>query len=590
MAKNWALVIGINEYNPVNFSPLRYAKRDAEQVKAFFEQAGFEVCCFTDDSPPLTLPTGQTIPTQPSYGNLITFLQDRFEAPFLSPGDNCWFFFAGHGERHQDRDYLMPIDANSRGQAVIAGLTVNYVRERLSRCGADNVILLMDACRSQGSRDATGIGRESQPGVITIASCQPTQKSWEIEALEQGAFTYALLEALQLSGERSCATVERLGSYLKQRVPRLCEQYGKAPAQVPRISADPLEKQHFILMPQYARQADIDQLKLDVYRLRTKKPSLAETICIRLNALAMGQDLEIIDLLLEIRRDRGSTTVTQAVVDPLSARSADAQPVKEQDPEILNKRQQYRDHFAKAVKAGYPLDDYVINGLRQFQQQLGLSDADVDAIEQPILKPAEEKYQRQLKEREQAEAERKRQAAIAAAEQQRQRDLAAAERKTQQELAAARQRQAEAAATLAQRQAAAQHAQPTVRRASPGDSFSEDLGNGVTLEMVAIPAGEFMMGSPAGEKERRDNEGPQHKVSVPEFWMGKFPVTQAQYQAVMGKNPSHFKNGAKRPVERVSWHDAVAFCERLSQRAGRTYRLPSEAEWEYACRAGTTTR
>ena len=300
MAKNWALVIGINDYNPVNFAPLKYAKQDAERVKDFFANAGFEVCFFADDSPPLTLPTGQTIPTQPTYGNLITFLQDRFESPFLSTGDNCWFFFAGHGERHQDRDYLMPIDANSRGAEVIAGLTVNYVQERLSRCGADNVIMILDACRSQGSRDGLGIGRDSQKGVITLASCQPTQKAWEIEELGQGAFTYAFLEALQLSGERSCATVERLGNYLKQRVPALCQQYGKAPAQVPRISVDPIEKQHFILIPQYARQADIDLLKLDVQRCKYTNLALAEQICIRLNALAMGTDLEVMELWAEI--------------------------------------------------------------------------------------------------------------------------------------------------------------------------------------------------------------------------------------------------------------------------------------------------
>ncbi|WP_017299457.1 GUN4 domain-containing protein [Nodosilinea nodulosa] len=301
MAKNWALVIGINDYNPVNFAPLKYAKQDAERVKDFFASAGFEVCFFTDNSPPLTLPTGQTIPTQPTYGNLITFLQDRFESPFLSTGDNCWFFFAGHGERHQDRDYLMPMDANSRGAEVIAGLTVNYVQERLSRCGADNVIMILDACRSQGSRDGLGIGRDSQKGVITLASCQPTQKAWEIEELGQGAFTYAFLEALQLSGERSCATVERLGRYLTQRVPALCQQYGKAPAQVPRISVDPIEKQHFILIPQYARQADIDLLKLDVHRYKQTNPALAEQICIRLNALAMGADLEVMNLWAEIR-------------------------------------------------------------------------------------------------------------------------------------------------------------------------------------------------------------------------------------------------------------------------------------------------
>lgn len=109
--------------------------------------------------------------------------------------------------------------------------------------------------------------------------------------------------------------------------------------------------------------------------------------------------------------------------------------------------------------------------------------------------------------------------------------------------------------------------------------FIEDLGNGVKLEMAAIPGGTFMMGSPEYE------EG---QVSVPSFFMGKYPVTQAQYQAIMGTNPSCFE-GSNRPVERVSWNNAVAFCEKFSQRTGKNYRLPSEAEWEYACRAGTTT-
>ncbi|WP_339381453.1 bifunctional serine/threonine-protein kinase/formylglycine-generating enzyme family protein [Brasilonema bromeliae] len=118
--------------------------------------------------------------------------------------------------------------------------------------------------------------------------------------------------------------------------------------------------------------------------------------------------------------------------------------------------------------------------------------------------------------------------------------------------------------------------------------FAQDLGNGVTLEMVQIPGGTFLMGSPPGEKQRESNEGPQHQVTVPGFFMGKYEVTQAQYQAIMGNNPSNFK-GEKRPVEKVSWNDAVELCQRLSQKTGRTYRLPSEAEWEYAARAGTTT-
>jgi len=127
--------------------------------------------------------------------------------------------------------------------------------------------------------------------------------------------------------------------------------------------------------------------------------------------------------------------------------------------------------------------------------------------------------------------------------------------------------------------------------------FTEDLGNGVELEMVAIPSGSFLMGSPKDEPEQRSSESPQHRVAVKSFLMGKYPVTQAQWQAVaalppvnteLNSNPSTFK-GASRPVEEVSWYDAVEFCARLSQKTGRQYRLPSEAEWEYACRAGTTT-
>lgn len=325
MARNWAFVIGINNYNPLNFTPLKYAKRDAERVSEFFDAAGFEVCLFTDDSPPLEF-NGYTIPTQATYGNLANFLQDRFESAFLTAGDNCWFFFAGHGERHQDRDYLMPMDASSRGSEVIAGLTINRVQERLSRCGADNVILIVDACRIEGSRDGGGIRAETQKGLITISSCQPTQKSWEIAELQQGAFTYALLEALQLPGEQSCATVERLSSYLKQRVPALCQQYGipinKIPT--PRISADPIEKQHFILIPEYARQADLDLLKLDAFRLRRNNPTLAEQICIRLNALAMGRDLEVIDLLFEIRHEMRSGFMP--LVDNLPDEAASSSP------------------------------------------------------------------------------------------------------------------------------------------------------------------------------------------------------------------------------------------------------------------------
>jgi len=142
--------------------------------------------------------------------------------------------------------------------------------------------------------------------------------------------------------------------------------------------------------------------------------------------------------------------------------------------------------------------------------------------------------------------------------------------------------------------------------------FREDLGNGITLEMVAIPGGTFTMGTEDEEIERLvkkfnwegfRKERPQHEVTVPPFFMGKYPITQAQWKAIasltdlkvekdLDLNPAHFKDrpdSDRRPVEQVNWNHAIEFCARLSKLTGREYRLPSEAEWEYACRAGTTT-
>jgi formylglycine-generating enzyme required for sulfatase activity len=117
--------------------------------------------------------------------------------------------------------------------------------------------------------------------------------------------------------------------------------------------------------------------------------------------------------------------------------------------------------------------------------------------------------------------------------------------------------------------------------------------------MVFIPPGTFRMGSPTNEVDRIPNEGPQTAVTISRgFWMGKYQVTQGEYQAVMGNNPSHFPGDLNRPVESVTWFNATNYCGRLTKQeraAGRiatnnVYRLPTEAEWEYACRAWTSTR
>jgi formylglycine-generating enzyme required for sulfatase activity len=124
----------------------------------------------------------------------------------------------------------------------------------------------------------------------------------------------------------------------------------------------------------------------------------------------------------------------------------------------------------------------------------------------------------------------------------------------------------------------------------------EALEGDVILEMVAIPEGSFLMGTPR-EEGRHVSQSPQHLVNIKPFFLGKYPVTQGQWQAVanlpkvsqnLEPNPANFQE-ANRPVEQISWYDASEFCARLSKYTGQNYRLPSEAQWEYACRANTTT-
>ena len=131
-----------------------------------------------------------------------------------------------------------------------------------------------------------------------------------------------------------------------------------------------------------------------------------------------------------------------------------------------------------------------------------------------------------------------------------------------------------------------------------GQEKTVDLGGGINLELVWIPSGEFTMGSPDSESGHSSDEGPQHSVKITKgFWMGKYEVMQEQWQSIIGSNPSCFKDGnncapadtRNYPVEEVSWIDCKEFLEKLSSRVGQSFRLPTEAEWEYACRAGTDT-
>lgn len=258
MGKNWAISIGINHY--YNLQTLKYAKRDAEAMQDWFQrEAGFnQVFLFTEDSQAIPA-SPQPIPTQPSFANFYGFLEKQFEKPLLKPEDNLWLFFAGHGRRYRDQDYLMFLDSAPAAVDRTA-ISVDYVTQRLRRSGADNVVLFIDACRDEDTRSGLGIGQQKHDGVITFYSCAANQKSWEIDELQHGSFTHTLLEGLRIQGEANCATVERLEQHLRYHVPRLNARYHKS-LQNPYLKAEPPYKMYYILLDKFATLKDAEPLK-----------------------------------------------------------------------------------------------------------------------------------------------------------------------------------------------------------------------------------------------------------------------------------------------------------------------------------------
>jgi formylglycine-generating enzyme required for sulfatase activity/uncharacterized caspase-like protein len=541
MSQNWAICVGINRY--VNLQPLEYAERDAEALRDFFNsETGFQsVYHFAENAPPIVGSSAVPISATPTFGSLMRFLRIRFDEPFLKASDNFWFFFAGHGMREGNEDFLLPSDADP-GNVTKTAIPVRYVCEQLRRSGADNVILLLDACRNEGARDGQGIGLERQKGVVTLCSCSPAERSYEIGELKHGAFTYGLLEALRLQGKHNCATVERLDDYLRYRVPEICTQY-KRPRQTPYTFVEPIAKRHLILLPDMALPEDLEPIKLDALNAEAEDDlALAEQLWWRVNAVS-PTDSQAHEAIKRVARKiaRGSHSeqsgqpVGETVV-PAVASAPMGSALKAQPPVI----------------GATPFDDKSSTSTVTRRQLLLLGAGSVAlgttagawyiSRKPPFPAIRTEQFK-------------------------------------------------------------------TVTVNSIGELgnwqsrtakfFTESLSTDSGLELAVIPSGQYLMGSPENEPKRRQCEGPQHMVDIRSFAIGRTTITQAQWRAVLMArpdrilrdlpfDPSSFE-GDDLPAETISWQQASEFCDRLSDLSGRIYRLPSEAEWEYACRAQTST-
>ena len=351
MARNWAIVIGINEYTYLE--KLKYAKTDAEAMYQWLMKSGVfdpkKIFLFTDDSP--QIPTNPPIPTLPTFGHLDAFFDAQFERPLLKSNDTLWFFFSGHGNRGGDGDYLMLFDSSPR-RVKRTALSVSYITERLRNWGAGNVVMFIDACRNveeQAKGDA--INPRDYQGIITFYSCSAKEKSYEIESLKRGAFTHVLLQALeQTKEENKCLTVGELEAYLMREVPKLIKN------QRPLAKVEPTYKTNFILFGE-ARAQDIETLKnLAIKKafIENKKEE-AKELLFHANQVAKGSDSEIINALIQLQSSSPVTPQPQPKPEP-------PEPLKENQNQEDKSEELRFQNFTENLGNGVTLEMVAIPG------------------------------------------------------------------------------------------------------------------------------------------------------------------------------------------------------------------------------------
>jgi formylglycine-generating enzyme required for sulfatase activity/uncharacterized caspase-like protein len=547
MTNNWAVVIGINHYEHHPERHLQYAANDAQQLSNFLtNHAGFPldhlVLCLGDEE-------YKGSQTYPNCSNLLRLLNRDLHPKRLGKVDRFWFFFSGHGISRNGRDYLLTSDSILEDIDLKIALPVDEVIAALRQHQKAEIVLILDSCREQvGSRSLSGttyqktIEVAQQRGITTIFSCDYGQLSYEIDALGNGTFTYALVEGLQ-----RYTLPHKLERYLQHRVQELNHQNNKRVNQTPRIRIEPASKTHYPLLPDCATEEDIVVL-LDLAKDAELEENFgqAKNLWWQVASTSSAQIAEARKAIERIERKSSQNPVSfsnspyEQVTSPSSS--------VELSPTVPSESLPSRAYSSRS------LDPPPQPQFTKQQEKLPILSTPSQSTES-----WEERLDTKLIVR---------------------------------------------VPSLPGTQAfeftvvmVNVKGKEISRRRGQANYLTEDLGNGVTLEMVYIPGGEFSMGSPESKGKQYSNEKPQHSVTVKPFLISKYPITQAQWTEVaslpevrqkLKLHPSPHR-GKSHPVTKVSWHDAVKFCAHLSQKTGHEYRLPTEAEWEYACRAGTTT-
>ncbi|AFY47667.1 hypothetical protein Nos7524_1801 [Nostoc sp. PCC 7524] len=536
----FALLIGVSEYQ-ADLKAIPSAVSDVEALKQVLINP--EMGDFPESN--------VTVLPNPNKREMELAIYKLFAS--RQKDDLVLFYFSGHGVKDESRKLYLSTSETilDKGRLIPpTAVEARYLHDRMNESKSKQQVIILDSCfsgafpegfniKSDGI-DSVDIAKElNSEGRAILTSSTSTQYSFEHAGYDLSIYTRYLVEgitngAADQDGDGRIS-VDELHNYASGKVREV------SPAMTPQFY--PVKEGYKI----WLAKAPVNDPKL-IYRKEVER---------RVN---QGKISKVARRLLNSKQ-------TQLSLLPEEAAAIEFE-VLQPHREFQRKLEEYEQTLLEAVEEGYPDDEIVSNDLQAYQHDLGLRDEDIAPIHQRLRIPTSPPTPLLVGEGSQTPPFPSREGGMGGLGQF-QFDIVTVNAKGEE----------------------------INRSRGQAEYFTADLGNGVTLDMVSIPGGEFLMGSPDKELERTEYESPQHKVTVPPFFMGKFPVTQAQWRAVASLpkvnrdleiDPSNFK-GANRPVEMVSWFHAVEFCQRLSQKLGRECRLPTEAEWEYACRAGTAT-
>jgi formylglycine-generating enzyme required for sulfatase activity len=502
------------------------------------------------------------------------------------PNDLLLLYFSGHGVTDDRRDFYFTGISTSKEALPPTAVSSVYVQSEMDRSRSQRQVAILDCCHSGAfpkGMKAKDIGtvdiKLGGEGRAILTAADSSQYAFEQEGFELSLYTHFLVEGLKTGAadrdEDGDVSVDELHVYVEGKVKSVNNSMS------PKFFGQ--KEGHRIVLARAAQ--DDPKLKFRKEVEKVVKRSNGKISVIARNLL-IGKSQGLDSLAVE--------AIINEVLRPYQ--------------EYSKKLKEYEIALIEMSEEEFPFSEVTQEELREYKNHLGLCDGDLQEIwyriialrlvrkqQRESLEVAHLKYQQQV-----AEAERQKQ----------ERDRLEQLRKQSEEEDRLKWLQEESERIKKQQQSQPEFEFEVIkvrvvkesgflglggstkieldRKKGKAQYIRENLGNDVTLDLVRIPAGKFRMGS-----NEYDSEKPNHDVSVKEFLMGKYTVTNAQWEAVMGTNPSESSDvkfqGENQPVINVSWDDAKEFCKKLSKKINKNVRLPSEAEWEYACRAGTTT-